>query len=437
MVTLALKLYPGRPWLNLVHWEVAHTVKWRTPPCTYHPLQRCITLFRVQGSGFPSSLRATYEIYRTALEPRLNVRVSEFPRWMMPPWHFLQRSVRWTDEDEAVLLCRSLRFRGAYIYYAAGVGQNKRVGAAAIIKYRMTTGVVQQETIGWSSTCSLLNADLTGIWYALQHARRTIRKSAHVYVATANRGALIAIQKGHDATSGGETRHKVAETVLELESVGHRVTMFWVPFDRKIRGLDEARAAARAATSDNSKPTLQPSERVRELSGVLRLIDRERSKKLHVSEEDFRVRYYTWKMDRAWSGRHTLRLYGALSSDEASILVQARTGHCGLNACLFRKKLADSPTCECGRGDETVLHALLHCERWAEAREILRDAAGDRWGDASYLLGGWSGCRNAQTGKLVDGPRERWKPNLEVVKATIRFLHQTGRLSRSSDMMVR
>jgi hypothetical protein len=167
------------------------------------------------------------------------------------------------------------------------------------------------------------------------------------------------------------------------------------------------------------------------------LIDKERSKKLHLSEDDVQVKYYTWKMDRAWSGKHTLRLYGALSSDEASILVQARTEHCGLNACLFRKKLADSPTCECGRGDETVRHVLLHCERWAEARKALREAAGDRWGDASYLLGGWSGRKDIKTGKLVDGPRERWKPNLEVVRASIRFLYQTGRLSRSSELRIR
>jgi len=206
----------------------------------------------------------------------------------------------------------------------------------------------------------MLNADLTVLWYALQHARKTIRKSAHVYVATANRDALAAIRKGVHATAGRETLHKLAEAVLDLYGVGHRVTIFLVPGDRNIRGVYEARAAVQAATSENSKPTLQPSERVRELSGMLHLIDRERSKPLHVNEGDVRVRYYTWKMDRAWSASHTLRLYGALSSDEASILVQARTEHCGLNACLFRKKLADSPPCECGRGDETVIHVLLH-----------------------------------------------------------------------------
>jgi len=51
----------------------------------------------------------------------------------------------------------------------------------------------------------------------------------------------------------------------------------------------------------------------------------------------------------------------------------------------------------------------------------LREAAGDRWGDASYLLGGWSGRKDARTGKLVDGPRESWKPDLKVVRASIRF----------------
>jgi hypothetical protein len=141
-------------------------------------------------------------------------------------------------------------------------------------------------------------------------------------------------------------------------------------------------------------------------------------------------------MDKAWSGKHTLRLYGALSSDEASILVQARTEHCGLNACLFRKKLADSPACECGRSVETVLHVLLRCERYAEASKALREAACERWGDASYLLGGWSGREDVRTGKFVDGPRERRKPDLKAVRASIRFLYQTGRLSRSSDRRI-
>lgn len=41
------------------------------------------------------------------------------------------------------------------------------------------------------------------------------------------------------------------------------------------------------------------------------------------------MKHYTWKTDRAWSSKHTIRLYRPLFSDEASILVQAWTEHCG------------------------------------------------------------------------------------------------------------
>jgi hypothetical protein len=38
---------------------------------------------------------------------------------------------------------------------------------------------------------------------------------------------------------------------------------------------------------------------------------------------------------------------------------------------------------------------------------------------------------------LVDSPRESWKPDLKVVKASIRSLYHVGRLSRSSDIRVK
>ena len=177
-----------------------------------------------------------------------------------------------------------------------------------------------------------------------------------MYVATANRDAPAAIQGGLKTTTRRETLHKIADAVRDPENVGYRVTIFFVPGDRNIRVLGEVRTAPYAATTENSKPTLRPSERVRERSGVLRLIDEEQSRRLYLDEDDVRVKLYTWKMDRALSGRHTLRLYGVLSSDEASTLVQEQTEH---YAYLFRKKLAENPRCKCGRDDETVLHVLL------------------------------------------------------------------------------
>jgi hypothetical protein len=134
-------------------------------------------------------------------------------------------------------------------------------------------------------------------------------------------------------------------------------------------------------------------------------------------------------MDQALPGKHTLQLYGSLKSDQASILIQARAGHCRLNQYLGRGGIVDSAKCEYGNDEQTVRHIILSCPQWAEPREELRAATGDRWGDVPYLLGGSGTSKDVGTGQLLDGPKEKWTPDLAVVKATILFLEKTGRLS--------
>jgi hypothetical protein len=44
------------------------------------------------------------------------------------------------------------------------------------------------------------------------------------------------------------------------------------------------------------------------------------------------------------------------------------------------------------------------------------------------MLGGWSDLRDF-SGRLVDGRRDRWKPNWTVIKAVISFVKKTGRIN--------
>jgi hypothetical protein len=169
--------------------------------------------------------------------------------------------------------------------------------------------------------------------------------------------------------------------------------------------------------------------------GVIRLINRYRSEDPNPFDTTGLPGQHKWKMDRALPGKHTLQLYGSLTSDQASILIQARTGHCRLNQYLSRAGLRDDAKCGCGDDDETIKHVLLLCPRWAEERGELRAAAGDRSGDISYLLGGWGSKKNIRTGQLLDGPKEKWKPDLAVVKATVRFLEKTGRLNYQQEVI--
>jgi hypothetical protein len=44
------------------------------------------------------------------------------------------------------------------------------------------------------------------------------------------------------------------------------------------------------------------------------------------------------------------------------------------------------------------------------------------------MLGGWSELKDIN-GRLVDGKKKYWKPNMTVIKAVIYFVKKTGRLN--------
>jgi hypothetical protein len=47
----------------------------------------------------------------------------------MPPRQTVQESMTYLEPAEAVQLCRSLRLRGPYLYYAAVEKQDEKIGA--------------------------------------------------------------------------------------------------------------------------------------------------------------------------------------------------------------------------------------------------------------------------------------------------------------------
>lgn len=120
--------------------------------------------------------------------------------------------------------------------------------------------------------------------------------------------------------------------------------------------------------------------------------------------------------------KHTRLLYSGKSKYHAWILCQLRTGICRLSRYLGTIGATDFTQCYCQRGVETVDHFLFRCSLWSEHSSKIRRLAGTRWGDTSYLLGGWS--RPSK-----DGLFEKWKPNAEMINATIQFAANTTRLS--------
>jgi hypothetical protein len=77
------------------------------------------------------------------------------------------------------------------------------------------------------------------------------------------------------------------------------------------------------------------------------------------------------RIDAAWPGKHTRRMYDDLSKRQASILAQLRTGMTLLNRYLHNIKAVETNICDCSKVVESREHFILHCVRWSEQRNIL------------------------------------------------------------------
>jgi hypothetical protein len=62
---------------------------------------------------------------------------------------------------------------------------------------------------------------------------------------------------------------------------------------------------------------------------------------------------------------------------------------------------------------------------------------GERWRDLAYALEGWSRQMNRGTGKLVDRPKEKWKPDIRVIKEVIQFVKATERFQPRATIVER
>ena len=128
------------------------------------------------------------------------------------------------------------------------------------------------------------------------------------------------------------------------------------------------------------------ARRIRVAVGVIRLIENDRKGDLTLFDSEGLPGQYTWKLDHALPGRHTLRLYGGFTSKLASTLIRAK--YCRPNQYPSRIGIVEESKCRYAIDDETFRHVLHVCQSWTVQRRTLQVIDG-----ATYLLGGWESVR--------------------------------------------
>ena len=94
-----------------------------------------------------------------------------------------------------------------------------------------------------------------------------------------------------------------------------------------------------------------------------------------------------------------------------------------INEYLYRIGAAESSDCACSVEKEDVKHFLFRCSRWTTERQPLQQYFTAADNALSLCLGG----------KAPSDPDD-WTPNMNAVKATVKFAMDTGRLNYHVDL---
>ena len=375
-----------------------------------------------------SPLFEIWSTYYKAIQSKKGLGVTPKLPYTIPPWHDLHDVAMVTEEKEARRKHHRLlsALSQHQLFYTDASVRNGRAGISVVRCHRSphkpAYDVVHQEVIGREKTCTAVTAEICAIKAALEYIRRN---KTPVWIVSDSQEALQRLN-GHGRSK--KSREMVTATLQELQLVqekGIQVKLLWIPGHQGIVGNEWAHRAAQEMTDVQQQPSRKSEPQVRERAEALKLL--RTAVEADIPKHSAQWGKFTYAIDKALPGRHTLRLYGSLNREDAGVLAQARTGHTHLRQYLARVHRIDSAVCECGDGVESVKHVILYCPMWAPQRDRLKKAAGDRWGDVSFLLGGKSSKKDPRTGQFIDG--DKWRPNLDVVHATIAFMKSTGRFA--------
>ena len=270
-------------------------------------------------------------------------------------------------------------------------------------------------TLGAREEQNAYTAELAAIAMALR-CLPTHLVGRRITVFTSNQGALLATSQPRHQ-SGQISIGEIYDAASILRRGGNSISMMWVPAQGGFDLSTKAKEAARRATAQGRLP----QEHFYQARSTV--INRARAaRKARTLPEG--VGKYSREMDTALPGKHTRTLYDGLQRREASILAQLRTGMARLNGYLYNIGATPTDQCDCGQARESIRHFLFRCTRWDAYRTQMLTQTDTRRCNLSFYLGGKSASDT-----------DEWRPNIDAVRATIRYAIATKRLNAELDSL--
>ena len=367
-----------------------------------NPLSRLNTR---QLRRFTSPLQKIAQAHRCAPTDRMEI----IRPYVITPWE--ERLITRIDPEKAIETAKTTQ--GVCIATSSS-GRKGMVGMGGAIYD--TLGIVTRVepttyavTLGARTEQNPYIAELAAMAMAMRCLPHHL-VGRQITIFTSNLGALLAASQPRHQ-SGQASIEELYNAAHELRKGGNSISLVWVPSQGDFDLSRRAKEAARKATEPGRSPEGQYRQAK---STVINNARAKRGSKILPEE----VGKYSREIDTALPGKHTRTLYDGLKRREASVLAQLRTGMARLNGYLHQIGASESDLCVCGQARETVKHFLFRCTRWDEHRMQMLAQTNTRRGNLSFYLGG----------KAPSDP-EKWAPNMDAVRATIKYAIATGRLN--------
>lgn len=350
--------------------------------------------------------------------------------YAIAPWNDTVNVYIDTNSEHAVENAQSsTNDDGIEAFFTDGSVRNDLVG----------TGIAHRSfsfhrTIGKSADLNVYFSEVVAMYQAVTHVSASVARLSkntrkRILIFCDSQSALQALARPHQQ-SGQYVLRAIWQQVHQLRT-HHQisVTFDWVPAHAGVLLNEKAHNEARQATRAGS--TISHPD-IWTLKTAMYRHERAQLQALEQPTNRIERHQLTRHIDQALPGKHTRKIYDTLSKRDAKMLVQLRTGKSRLNTYLASIGACNSDWCECGRETESVAHFLFRCPRWQQERLQVQLTSHPRWGDCAYWLGAWSDRRD-HCGELIDGARDRWRPDLDAVASMLRYVRATKRLNPEAD----
>ena len=289
------------------------------------------------------------------------------------------------------------------VVYTDGSGIDEKVGAAI---YNHSTSEAVHQHLGAQAHYNVYAAELTAIHLAVTQWHTHAVDFPNCYIFTDSQAAGTSIQKPR-RQSGQSIIAAILDHIDDIinKHPHRKLTVVWIPGHCNIEGNERTDSEAKEAATN---PALHTSFNYSPLKSSRIQYIKAAAKGQWTKQWTESTR--TARQLRQITLKHGVKcgpkIYKSITNRNISAMImQLRTGHCGLNGYLNRFGKKDSPYCECGYGKETVEHFLLECRRYRDQRKTLRKSIGGSRMKVRDLLG-----------------------DVKAIKHTAEYIKATGRL---------